>query len=114
MPELGEVNGTVTLDGEPLKGVLILFKPDVGRPAVCTTDDEGKYKLEYLHDETGTKVGPNTVSFEWPIGASGPAIPAMYGVNSKEKVEVGASGNTFDFDLESSPKTPKSSVPAAE
>lgn len=100
LPELAEVSGTVTLDGKPVAGIIILFKPDKGRPGMGTTDAEGKYKLEYLHDEVGTKVGPSTVSFEWPIGASGPPIPAKYGSNSTEKVEVvPGKNNVFDFDL---------------
>lgn len=100
MPELASVSGKVTLDGEPVVGILVLFKPDSGRAAIGTTDAEGKYTLEYLHEEVGTKVGPSTVSFEWPIGASGPPIPAMYGPGSKEKVEVVAGkNNVFDFDL---------------
>jgi hypothetical protein len=100
MPELADVSGTVTMDGKPVVGIIILFKPDKGRPAMGTTDAEGKYTLEYLHDEVGTKVGPSTVSFEWPIGASGPPIPAKYGSNSQEKVEViPGKRNVFDFDL---------------
>lgn len=100
MPELADVSGTVTMDGKPVVGIIILFKPDKGRPAMGTTDAEGKYTLEYLHDEVGTKVGPSTVSFEWPIGASGPPIPAKYGTNSTEKVDViPGKKNVFDFDL---------------
>lgn len=39
LPPLGTVSGTVTLDGEPLPGVIISFKPDEGRVAAATTED---------------------------------------------------------------------------
>src|SRR5262245_49070668 len=40
-PELGYVSGTVTMDGEPLVGVIVTFKPEQGRPAVDVTDADG-------------------------------------------------------------------------
>jgi hypothetical protein len=100
MPPLGSVGGTVTLDGVPLKGVIINFKPDIGRMATAVTDDEGKYVLEYSYGNAGSKVGPSTVMFEWPLGESGPPIPKKYvGLESELKVEVTDGTNAFDFDL---------------
>lgn len=100
MPPLGSVGGTVTLDGVPLKGVIINFKPDVGRMATAVTDEQGKYVLEYSYGNSGSKVGPSTVMFEWPLGESGPAIPKKYvGLESELKVEVTDGKNSFDFAL---------------
>ncbi len=100
LPPLGAVNGTVTLDGAPLKGVIINFKPDVGRMATAVTDEQGKYVLEYTFGNSGSKVGPSTVMFEWPLGESGPAIPKKYvGLESALKVDVTDGSNSFDFDL---------------
>jgi hypothetical protein len=100
MPPLGSVTGTVTLDGEPLQGVIINFKPDVGRMATAVTDEQGKYVLEYTYGNTGSKVGPSTVMFEWPLGESGPPIPKKYvGLESELKVDVGSGRNVFDFAL---------------
>jgi len=102
MPPLGSVGGTVTLDGAPLKGVIINFKPDVGRMAAATTDEEGKYTLEYSYGNSGSKVGPSTVMFEWPLGESGPPIPKKYvGMESELKVDVTDGENVFDFPLTS-------------
>jgi hypothetical protein len=106
---LGKVSGKVTLDGQPLAGVIINFKPEEGRAATGTTDGEGNYTLEYSYDEMGAKVGPNTVMFEWPleageVGDSAPRrpIPAKYtGLKSELKVEVQKGKNSFDFDLTS-------------
>lgn len=101
-PELGDVSGTVTIDGQPLAGCIIVFKPDIGRASTGLTDAEGKYSdLEYLYGVPGAKIGPQTVSFEYEIGASGPPIPAKYASKSELKVDVKAGSNTFDFALES-------------
>ncbi len=60
-PELGQVTGTVTLDGKPLVGVAVVFQPENGRPARGMTDAEGKYELTYIRQTKGTKVGMNRV-----------------------------------------------------
>jgi hypothetical protein len=100
LPPLGRVGGTVTLDGKPLAGVIINFKPEVGRMATATTDKDGKYELEYTYGNSGSKVGPSTVMFEWPLGESGPAIPKKYiGLESELKVDVTEGKNVFDFAL---------------
>ena len=107
-PPLGTVSGKVTLDGEPLVGVIINFKPDDGRVATGTTDKDGRYTLEYVYGTEGTKVGKSTVMFEWPLGQGGKPIPKRYtGLQSELKVEVGDGSNTFDFALESKPPAGK-------
>ena len=114
-PELGDVNGAVTIDGKPLAGAIIVFKPDVGRAATGITDPEGNYEdLEYLYGVAGAKVGPNTVSFEYEIGASGPPIPSKYAANSELKVDVKAGANTFDFSLDSAGSPDESAPPAVD
>jgi hypothetical protein len=100
-PELGEVTGTVTLDGQPLKGVIVMFTPDSGRPASGVTDESGRYELIYRYGVSGAKAGPNTVSFEYPTGDSGPPIPAKYGGQSTLKKHVESGDNAFDFELSS-------------
>ncbi len=37
-PPLGRVYGKVTLDGEPLAGVIVNFQPESGRVATAETD----------------------------------------------------------------------------
>lgn len=102
LPPLGTVSGTVTLDNAPLSGVIVNFKPEEGRPATATTDEQGRYTLAYTYGVTGTKVGPTTVMFEWPLEEAGPPIPAKYtGMNSELKVNVEKGANEFNFDLTS-------------
>ncbi len=101
-PPLGYVTGTVTLNREPLVGVIVLFKPENGRAAVGVTDSQGVYNLEYVQGVRGTKVGPNAVNFEWPLGFAGAKpLPEKYTLKSTEKREVKAGKNTLNFDLES-------------
>jgi hypothetical protein len=121
-PELGQVTGTITLDGKPLSGIAVVFQPDSGRPARGMTDAEGKYELTYIRQTKGTKVGPNRVEiapsedgapeeFEnvdeesksvTKRSKSGkPTIPSRYNLRSELKAEVKAGKNTFDFQLES-------------
>jgi hypothetical protein len=122
-PEIGQVTGTVTLDGQPLTGVAVVFQPDNGRPARGMTDAQGKYELTYIRDVKGSKVGPNRVEIapseegeesvdieagddeSQPtagISRSGkPVVPARYNVQSELKVDVKSGENNFDFQLES-------------
>jgi hypothetical protein len=108
-PPLGKVSGKVTLDNEPLSGVIINFKPDEGRAATATTDAQGNYNLEFSYGVMGAKVGRNTVMLEWPLGEGEPgtggpqkALPKKYtGLNSELIVEVKKGRNTHNFDLSS-------------
>lgn len=101
MPELGQVHGTVTLDGKPLEGVTVLFEPERGRPSTAITDEAGQYEANYLINEPGVKLGPGTVRVEWGIDATGPKIPARYGSQSELKLEVQPGENEFDIAMQS-------------
>ena len=122
-PELGQVTGTITLDGEPLKGIAVVFYPDSGRPARGKTSPEGKYELTYIRETKGTKVGHNRVEVapdeegaeeEESGDGSGeeqvqkpkakgakPKIPARYNTKSELEADVKPGENVFDFKLES-------------
>ncbi|MGN6547916.1 MAG: Ig-like domain-containing protein [Aureliella sp.] len=125
-PQLGQVTGTVKLDGKPLSGIAVVFQPEGGRPARGRTDAEGKYELTYIRQTKGTKVGPNRVEIapseegeaeeeEEAAANAGeetapppkrpqskkPKVPARYNVQSELKVNVKPGQNTFDFDLQS-------------
>lgn len=78
-----------------------MFTPSEGRPAAATTNPDGTYKLEYTYGVSGAKTGPAKVHFEWPLGASGPPIPAKYGPEGELTYDVKSGSNTFDFDIAS-------------
>lgn len=101
LPELGKVQGIVTLDGKPLPGVIVQFAPQKGRIAVANADENGKYDLTYVSGVKGTQTGTNTVSVVWPDGVEGTAaIPAKYGANSELKTDVKPGKNTFDISMQ--------------
>jgi hypothetical protein len=101
-PELGDVEGVVTLDGKPVVGLNVVFRPETGRPAGAMTDDSGHYELEYLDGVSGCKLGAATVAFEWPPeAANAVSIPAKYNSTEAFKVDVKAGSNTFDFAMQS-------------
>ena len=67
-PEMANVTGTVTLDGDPVDGAGVVFTPEGGGRAVnASTDASGKFSIEAL-------VGSNVVAVTKtrPIGGSGP------------------------------------------
>jgi hypothetical protein len=116
-PELGRVNGTVKLDGNPLPKAHVVFQPESGRPSVATTDDNGHYVLEYKPGVKGALVGKHKVSIrtfrekdpdaEDPAGHRGAAekVPAKYNAATTLEREVSPGKNDpIDFDLESKGK----------
>lgn len=105
-PPLGQVSGTITLDGEPLEGVIVVFKPESGRAATGTTDASGQYTLEFSYQVPGCKVGPNKVHLEWPLGATNAkALPPRYTTASELTADVKAGSSVVDFKLESDAST---------
>lgn len=105
-PPLGEVSGTITLDGEPLEGVIVVFKPESGRAATGTTDASGQYTLEFSYQVPGCKVGANKVHLEWPLGATNAKVlPSRYTTTSELTADVKSGENTLDFKLESDAAT---------
>jgi hypothetical protein len=124
-PELGLVTGTITMDGQPLSGIAVVFTPDDGRPARGKTDSEGKYELTYVGHTQGAKIGhhrveiapseegeedaeetgdtENTGAAKKPGKAGKVRIPARYNVKSTLEADVEPGANVFDFQLDSKP-----------
>lgn len=109
-PETASVEGTVTLDGKPLEGALVMFTPVAGgRPAAARTDEAGRYELQYTESRDGALLGEHTVSIstyqEGDVSSGIPnvpeKVPAKYNVHSELKKTVEAGNNTFDFPLDS-------------
>jgi hypothetical protein len=61
---LGEVDGTVRLDGQPAGQVLVVFIPDDPQQPQSTgvTDAEGRFKLRCNNARSGAVVGPHRVT----------------------------------------------------
>jgi len=103
LPELGRVQGTVTLDGKPLPGAAVGFYPlSGGRQALAIVDKDGKYDLTYVHGAAGAKTGPNEVTVFWPDDSEATAaIPEKYNKKSELQFDVKPGKNTFDIKMES-------------
>lgn len=111
-PDVGEVTGTVKLDGKALANAQVEFQPDEGRPSIGTTDDSGKYELLYTKGVMGAKVGDHTVKVTTgEVGeddAGNPKItrkeqvPDSYNTNSTLKKTVKPGAQEIDLELDSS------------
>ncbi len=102
-PPLARATGRVTLDGKPLPaGLIVLFKPKLGRPAAGNTDADGYYDMHY-RKRRGAIIGRNHVSLQWPTGFQGAVgFPASYGGESDIHVEVTEDGkNVFNIEMSS-------------
>jgi hypothetical protein len=107
-PELGEVQGTVTLDGKPLSAVIVTFNPAKGRPSIGATDEAGKYSLTYLGNVDGAVVGKHTVTITTPQDHPDPPgqkfkdpVPAKYNSSTTLGADVKPGQNEFNFALQS-------------
>lgn len=114
-PELAPVTGTVTLDGEPLAGAQVEFKPMRGNPSYGTTDERGRYELRYTKDKTGAVVGSHVVRITTQTTVVDPEtgaesqvpqrVPERYNDRSGliRDVAPGEKGNVIVFVLTSEP-----------
>jgi hypothetical protein len=107
-PEIAAVSGRVTMDGQPLGGVSVVFESERGVLSFGNTDDEGRYSVSYIRSAKGAGLGRNVVRIRTPMmGPASPLrkdrIPSIYNTSSTLAVDVGKGGNVFDFTLESKP-----------
>lgn len=113
LPDLSQVKGTVTLDGNPLDGARVEFVPEKGRGSSGVTDADGKYVLYYSGANTGALTGKHNVMITSAREQSGgegdqplvegrnELLPPRYNENSTLTKEVKAGENTIDFTLTS-------------
>jgi hypothetical protein len=110
IPPLGEVTGTVTLDGNPLEAATVTFAPAKGRPSIGMTDSLGSFTLDYAAGYGGAVVGSHTVRISterYVENTDGTTdffketIPAAYNTESTLAADVQPGENRFTFDLSS-------------
>jgi hypothetical protein len=100
---VAEVTGTVTLDGKPRKGLMVVFAPNDGQatrlpPAYGFTNDEGRYRAIRPGSKPGAVVGPLTVkvlAFDGTeLTVNGRPVP-----NTEIAKEIVRGANVVDIDL---------------
>jgi hypothetical protein len=108
-PDVADVRGTVTLDGQPLANASIMFQPTTaGRPSLGTTDDQGNYTLLYLDGVEGAMLGTHKVVIRTEVPGEDGEPPVVrekllpkYHNRSELTAEVAQGKNTIDFPLSS-------------
>ena len=107
-PEIAPVTGRVTMDGQPLAGVSVVFESERGVLSFGNTDADGRYTLSYIRSAKGAGLGKNIVRISTPtMGPTSPlhkdSIPATYNTQSTLAADVVKGRNVFNFALESKP-----------
>jgi len=109
--DLNEVTGTVTLNGEPVKGLEVRFEPvdpAIGTTAIGYTQADGSYQLHYPGEKTGAPAGEYTVHVSGGENGEddGPPVRVAAEFNSKSKLTaaVKSGPNTFNFEVTSGGK----------
>lgn len=110
-PELGTVEGKVTLDDNPLAGATVTFSPvDGGRQSFATTNDEGYYYLKHTPSRDGALIGKHKVSITTATSKTDAdgndievpeTLPAKYNAETELEKSVEAGSNEINFDLKS-------------
>lgn len=107
-PNLSEVQGRVTLDGQPLANAFVVYAPTKGgTTSYGKTDESGQYRMMFKDNEPGAWIGENIVRISTgDVGAGGGSgtkerVPQVYNLQSTLKANVVSGKNTFDFDLKS-------------
>jgi hypothetical protein len=109
---LVSASGTVTLDGQPLSGVVVEFRPSTsrGRSFFGRADSSGRYRMMRTAFQSGVAPGDYSVLIYYESDDDPScsckqeqrAIPARYRSTSELQVTVEARGrNRLDFELAS-------------
>ncbi|WDI41605.1 carboxypeptidase-like regulatory domain-containing protein [Bremerella sp. P1] len=104
---VSEVQGTVTVDGQPIPDALVTFKPrHSGKNSFGRTDTSGHYSLVYSTDLTGAEIGEHdvTISNKPFPGHAIPKvlIPTKFGKPGTLTANVaGGTSNEIDFAMNS-------------
>ncbi len=112
LPDLYEVTGVITLNGQPLGNAKVVFEPEEvreqarRRASSATTNADGSYRLYYNPKAAGATSGKHTVTIFKLPGDSAEAsdelsIPAKYNEKTELTADVTEGDNTINFDLKS-------------
>lgn len=108
-PELGYVEGTVTMDGQPVANATVIYQKSGARPSAAKTDADGYYELVYTDEVNGVALGTHTVFIttfsegdeDQEIARQKETIPSQYNSSSELTADVVAGDQVIDFALKS-------------
>ncbi len=100
-PDMGRVEGVVTLDGKPLAEAFVHFDPGTVRGSTGVTDADGKYELTYIRDTKGAAIGKHTVRIAKRTETSPETLPARYHARTELTATVEPGRNEINFELSS-------------
>lgn len=112
LPDLYEVTGVITLNGQPLGNAKVVFEPEEvrekarRRASSATTKADGSYRLYYNPKAAGATSGKHKVTIFKLPGTSEEAsdelsIPVKYNEKTELTADVTEGDNTINFDLKS-------------
>ena len=106
LPDLGQVSGRVTLDGQPVSNASVRFEPEMGHAATsfALSDTNGEYELYYTQGVKGAVPGKHIVYIQTmpgPPGEPAMALPAKYRTGQALTAEVTPGKNEINFELTS-------------
>lgn len=108
----GEVQGVITLNGEPAEGVSLNFVPKAAiRPSMAQTDADGKYRAQFVSSQSGVALGPCVVELSIYRGDSPHNyLPKEFNVKAEENpdlnLEITEDGLVFNYDIVYAGKIP--------
>ncbi len=103
-PALCEVEGTVTLDGQPVRGAELTFVPQNVPTTMVSyglTDDAGHYELAFTATKTGAIPATHHVRVEVPGGKEVAKVNKKYQAEGAITKEVKDGPNVIDIELTS-------------
>lgn len=101
----GEVQGIITLNGEPAEGVSLSFVPRaMVRPSMAQTDANGQYRARFVSTQSGVALGPCVVELSIYRGDSPRNyLPKQFNVNAEDNpdfnLEITEDGLVFNYDI---------------
>ncbi len=102
----GEVSGRITINGQPVEGVVVAFIPQSKtRPAIATTDAAGHYEAQLLADQAGVPLGPCLVQLSlFREQEFKNYLPAKFNEQAADNPDlnlvIGEDGLVFDYDIQ--------------
>lgn len=104
-PELSPVRGQVMIDGLPLEGAIVEFRPDKGQPSTGVTDAQGMYELRFTDGRMGAVIGRHTVRItmanETDESPRARRVPERYNIQTDLRGDILPGPNYWQFELAS-------------